>query len=145
MKPVRFTTAKYKQRGIAAVEFAMIAALLFTMLFGIMEMSRLLFAMNTAAEVTRLGARLAVVCDQGDSVIKSKMIDRLGYLTSGNINVAYSPNGCDASSCRSVTVSIAGLTVNTFTPLVPFTLNMPAFSTTLPRESMASLNNPVCI
>jgi hypothetical protein len=144
MKPVNFTTSQYKQRGVAAVEFAMIAAILFTLLFGIMEMSRILFAMNTTAEATRLGARLAVVCDKDDPVIKNKMIDMLGYLSSSNINVVYTPGGCDVSSCRSVTVSITGLTVDTFIPLVPFTLSMPAFSTTLPRESMTSLNNPIC-
>ena len=144
MKFVRPRTTRYKQRGVAAVEFAMIAALLFTLLFGIMEMSRVLFAMNTATEATRLGTRLAVVCDKDAPVIKNKMIDMLGYLTPGNINVVYTPGGCDASSCRSVTVSITGLTVDTFIPLVPFTLNMPAFSTTLPRESMTSLNNPIC-
>jgi len=144
MKYVRPITTRYKQRGVAAVEFAMIAALLFTLLFGIMEMSRVLFAMNTATEATRLGTRLAVVCDKDAPVIKNKMIDMLGYLTPGNINVVYTPGGCDASSCRSVTVSITGLTVDTFIPLVPFTLNMPAFSTTLPRESMTSLNNPIC-
>jgi Flp pilus assembly pilin Flp len=144
MKFIRSIAVRRKQRGVAAVEFAMIAALLFTLLFGIMEMSRVLFAMNTTVEATRLGARLAVVCDKDAPVIKNKMIDMLGYLTPGNINVVYTPGGCDVSSCRSVTVSIAGLTVDTFIPLVPFTLNMPAFSTTLPRESMTSLNNPIC-
>jgi len=144
MNSVNFTISKYKQRGVAAVEFAMIAAILFTLLFGVMEMSRILFAMNTAVETTRLGARLAVVCNKDAPVIKNKMVDMLGFLSPGNINVAYFPGGCDASNCRSVTVSITGLTVDTFIPLVPFTLSMPAFSTTLPRESMTSLNNPIC-
>lgn len=144
MKFMKFVTMGHQQRGVAAVEFAMIAALLFTMLFGVIELSRVLFAMNTAVEATRLGARLAVVCDKNDPVIQNKMIGMLGYLTPDNINVAYFPGGCDVSNCRSVTVSINGLTVNTFIPLVPFTLTMPPFSTTLPRESMVSLNNPVC-
>ena len=55
---------------MAAVEFALVAALFFTLLIGIMEMGRVLFYWNSAAEATRLGARLAVVCDLNDTTIK---------------------------------------------------------------------------
>lgn len=124
------------QQGAAAVEFALVASLLFTLLFGITEMSRLLFYWNTAAEATRLGARLAVVCSKDATVIKTRMSNMLGILTPGNINVSYTPDGCDISSCRSVTVSITGLNVSTFIPFVPLNLDMPSFSTSLTRESM---------
>ena len=65
------------QRGVAAVEFALVASLFFTMLFGVIDMGRLLWTWNAAAEATRLGARLAVVCDIGDADIKTRMIGRL--------------------------------------------------------------------
>ena len=133
------------QRGIAAVEFALIASLLFTLLFGVMEMSRLLFYWNTATEATRLGARLAVVCDQkAVDTIKSKMQSVLGVLGDSNISVDYLPSGCSVDTCRSVTVSITGLTISTVIPLVPLNVTMPPFSTTLPRESMDSAN-PDCV
>ncbi|MCO6428422.1 MAG: pilus assembly protein [Nitrosomonas communis] len=131
------------QHGIAAVEFALIASLLFTLLFGVMEMSRLLFYWNTATEATRLGARLAVVCDKDDSAIMSKMQSLLGVLGDNNINIDYLPSGCSVDTCRSVTVSITGLTISTVIPLVPLNVTMPPFSTTLPRESMDSAN-PDC-
>ena len=63
-----------RQRGVAAVEFALIASIFFMLLIGIMEMGRILFYWNTATEATRLGARLAVVCDIGDNAIKSRMV-----------------------------------------------------------------------
>jgi hypothetical protein len=66
--PLRFA----RQRGLAAVEFALIAGMFFTLLIGIMEFSRVLFYWNTAAEVTRLAARSAVVCDSGASIIKDQ-------------------------------------------------------------------------
>ncbi|SDY66731.1 TadE/TadG family type IV pilus assembly protein [Nitrosomonas sp. Nm58] len=133
-----------KQRGVAAVEFALIASLLFTLLLGVMEMSRVLFYWNTATEATRLGARLAVVCDQNAvTTIKSKMEAMLGVLKDGNITVDYLPSGCGIDTCRSVTVSITGLTVSTVIPLVPLNITMPPFTTTLPRESMNSAN-PDC-
>lgn len=124
------------QHGVAAVEFALVASLLFTLLFGITEMSRVLFYWNTAGEATRAGARLAVVCGKDATAIKTRMSSMLSILTPGNINIGYTPGGCDINSCRSVTVSITGLNISTFVPFVPLSLDMPPFSTTLPRESM---------
>lgn len=134
---------RFNQRGVAAVEFALIASILFTALIGAMEMSRVLFYWNTATEATRLGARLAVVCDQDAAAIKTKMQAMLSVLGSSNITVDYLPSGCDNNTCTSVTIGITGLTVSTVIPFVPLNINMPSFSTTLPRESMDSAN-PDC-
>lgn len=137
---------RFKQRGVAAVEFALIATMLFTLLIGIMEFSRVLYYWNTATEATRLGARLAIVCDQDATAVKTKMQTMLGILNSSNVSVEYidkDGNSCDPDSCRSVTVSISGLTVSTLIPLIPLNIEMPPFSTTLPRESLDS-TNPDC-
>ncbi len=133
----------FNQQGVVAVEFALIAIILFSFLFGAMEMSRVLFYWNTATEATRLGARLAVVCDQDASAIKTKMQAMLGVLEADQINVTYSPDGCDSNSCRSVTVSINGFNFTALIPVLPLNIPMPSFSTTLPRESMDSAN-PDC-
>ena len=143
MKFPQNTSLSKKQRGAAAVEFALIATILFTLLFGIIEFGRVLFMMNTTAEATRLGARLAVVCDPNNSAITEKMTQLAGFLSPSNISVNYEPSGCDENNCRFITVSITGLTIQTLVPLIPFDFDMPAFSTTLPRESM-SKNNPDC-
>lgn len=131
------------QQGMVAVEFALIAIILFSFLFGAMEMSRALFYWNTATEATRLGARLAVVCDQDVSAIKTKMQAMLSVLEADQISVMYSPDGCDSNSCRSVTVGINGFNFTTLVPVLPLNIPMPSFSTTLPRESMDSAN-PDC-
>lgn len=137
-----------RQRGVAAVEFALISALFFSVLFGIVEMGRVLFYMNTAAEATRLGARLAVVCDVDDTAVKARMTQMLNILTPERIDVIYEPAGCTKDTCLTVTVRIAqgqnGLTVNTLIPFLPFTVDMPPFATTLTRESLDSANNAVC-
>lgn len=134
---------RFRQGGAVAVEFALIASIFFTLMIGIMEMSRVLFYMNTAAEVTRLGARVAVVCDVNSPIVKSKMINMLGILAATDITVNYLPSGCSSDTCQSVTVSVAK-NVNTFIPFVPLTISLPSFSTTLPRESLTSANNSVC-
>lgn len=131
------------QQGMVAVEFALITVILVTLLFGVIEMSRVLYYWNTATEATRLGARLAVVCDQNASVIKTKMQTMLGVLETDQISVTYLPEGCDSNSCKSITVSINGFNFKTIVSLLPLNIPMPSFSTTLPRESMDSAN-PDC-
>ena len=141
--------ARRTERGAAAVEFALVSLVFFTVLFGAIEMGRLLYYWNSAAEVTRLGARIAVVCDLNDNDIKARMRGLMPQLTDANIDVAYAPAGCDVNSCESATVSIAATSpIQTFIPFVPMSVLMPAFRTTLPRESMqstfAGVANPVC-
>lgn len=46
-----------RQRGVASVEFALIAVVFFTLLFGVIEFGRLLFSINSVQEVTRRAAR----------------------------------------------------------------------------------------
>src|SRR5262245_31467360 len=117
------------QLGATAVEFVLVASLLLTLLFGIMEMGRIFFYLNTAGEATRLGARLAVVCNANAATIKTKMVEMLPLLTATRINVSYEPDGCSSSvlnaqsTCHSVTVSIAaGLNIDTYIPFIPFSI-----------------------
>ena len=55
------SSPNHRQRGVAAVEFAIVCLLFFTILFGILEFGRMLYVYNTMQEVTRRGARAAVV------------------------------------------------------------------------------------
>lgn len=49
-----------RQAGTAAIEFALVAMVFFTFVFGIIEVSRLLFVFNALQEVTRRAAEAAV-------------------------------------------------------------------------------------
>lgn len=62
---------KIAQRGVAAVEFALVAIPFFLLLFGVIEFGRLLYLWNTVQEVTRNAARQAVVTDFNDTAIKA--------------------------------------------------------------------------
>lgn len=55
------------QRGVAAVEFALVAIPFFLLLFGAIEFGRLLYLWNTVQEVTRHAARQAVVTNFTDT------------------------------------------------------------------------------
>lgn len=133
----------FSQRGVAAVEFALVALFFLTLLIGIMEFGRWLFTLNAASEATRWGARLAVVCDMNDADIKARMRAISRGLTDEQISISYSPAACDTSACL-VTVALSDVT---FTPLIPFmgvAAPVPPYSTSLPRELMDSTDNPVC-
>jgi len=147
---VNATRCARSQRGVAAVEFAIVAGLLCTLLLGVMEMGRLLFTWNAAVEATRFGARLAVVCDMNGANIKTRMISRLPSLTNANITISYlnppaAVNTCTAATCKAVRVSLTGYTHATHIAFVPLTLTLPPFSTTLRKEFMSSTANEICL
>jgi Flp pilus assembly protein TadG len=52
-----------KQRGVAAIEFALVAPVFFLIFFGIVEVARAMYICNTLQEVTRRAAALAVKTD----------------------------------------------------------------------------------
>jgi hypothetical protein len=138
-----------RQRGAVAVEFALVAALfLIALLVGIIELGRVFYYMNATAEATRLGARVAVVCnvstDQQD-IIKDKMRGYLDVLPNDHIAIEYIPKDCAPETCRMVRVSVLpGVTYSGFIPFMPITWTLPPFATTLPRESLDSASNPIC-
>lgn len=84
------------ERGAAAVEFALVALLFFTLLFGILEFGRLLFLYNTVQEVSRRAAREAVVrwIDQTDTVktlalFGGTALPAAPEVTAANITISY--------------------------------------------------------
>lgn len=139
------------QHGVAAVEFALVAMILFSLLLGIMEFGRLMFTWNSAVEATRRGARLAVVCDMNVANIKTSMQRFLPITNVNDIVVSYAPSGCTgAANCQSVTVSISpnAPAFHYSIPFISTSWRIPAFTTTLTRESLATGSgtdaNPDC-
>jgi Flp pilus assembly protein TadG len=128
------------QHGSTAVEFALVLLIFCTFLLSIVDFSRMLFMWNAASEAARAGARYAVVCDSttNDAQVLARMQALLPQVT--NINLAWTPGGCNASTCEGVTVTIVGLNYQWISPiagLAPLApMAMPTFSTYLPREVM---------
>ncbi len=138
-----------KQHGASTVEFALVAAFggFLLVLIGIFELGRVMYTFNTASEVTRLGARIAIVCDAGDERIKSAMMALLPSLSADQIDISYQPAGCAVSAtaaranCTSVRVSLnSNAQLSTVIPFVPLSINIPPFATTMTREAMDSSN-----
>lgn len=146
-------------RGVFVVEFAIIGLLVFILLFGVLEIGRLLFTVNALNEAVRRGARLAAVCDIHDSYILHRaMFNEVGDDSDssliGNLQVSHltldyfdedglpvpspsnltSPTGFRA--IRFVQLRIEGFTFDPLIPTFGGTITLPAFRSTLPRESL---------
>lgn len=140
------------QRGITCVEFAIVAAVLFTLIFGVIEFGRALFVANALTESTRRGARMAAVCPVGDPrpaqvaiFADGSGVSRIAPdLTTANVTVSYLNQtgapignpGASFAAIQYVQVRITGYTQEMMIPFVMPEFVMPEFVATLPIESL---------
>ena len=153
-------------RGVATVEFAIVSLVFFTMLFAILEFARLLYVHNTLQEVTRRGARAAVVrwVDQEAAIKQFALFGGTSLpagaeITSATINIEYlaangnvvtafpTDPGDNLSACGdaartasciySVRVSISAVNYSPLLSIFSFlNVALPTSSVTMPAESM---------
>jgi hypothetical protein len=148
-----------RMRGVYVVEFAIIGLLLFTLLFGVLEMGRLYFTVNALNETVRRGARLAAVCDISDPIILRRAIfnaatdsgasSLINSLETADLSLTYldvngavvaspndltGPNGFRA--IRYVQLGVANFSFNLLIPGFGGVFTLPAFRSTMPRESL---------
>jgi Flp pilus assembly protein TadG len=140
------------QRGVTCVEFAIVAAVLFIAMFGVIEFGRALFVANALAEGTRRGARVAAICPVGDAAPARIAIfanaggtSRIASdLSTANVVVAYLNQAGDPladpagsyNQIQYVQVRVVNYTMQLLIPFVMPDYVLPAFTATLPRESL---------
>ena len=135
------------QRGTTTVEFAIVGVVLFTVLFALIDFSRLYFDMAALDESTRRGARVAAVCPINDPLIAQVALFEglVPTLGTQNILVQYldedgaivgAPGGIGYGTIRYVRVRIQNFQLQTFIPGLTSVLPTPAFVTTIPSESL---------
>jgi hypothetical protein len=142
---------KYRQHGLSTVEFALVGAVLFMMIFGVIEVGRAYFVAAALDEATRRGARMAAVCPINDPAIAQAAAFNntlIPGLDASDIVVEYLdesagvvPNPADPAgfiTIRFVRVRVVGFQHQMFIPLVtPLSqFTMPEYATLLPRESL---------
>jgi len=139
---------RHHVNGATTVEFALGLLIFLMLVLGIVDFSRMLFTWSAAQEATREGARYAVVCDDTgqQALVLARMKAQLPQIST--VSVAWAPSGCTASTCEGVTVSITSLNYQWISPIVGATaplIQMPVFSTYLPREVMRKDPNSAAI
>jgi len=142
---------KYRQQGLSTVEFAIVAVVLFMMIFGVIEVGRAFFVASVLDEATRRGARMAAVCPINDPAIaQAAAFDNalIPGLDTSDIVVEYLdesagvvPNPADPAgfiTIRFVRVRVVGFQHQMFIPLVTALsqFTMPEYATMIPRESL---------
>jgi Flp pilus assembly protein TadG len=148
-----------RERGIYVVEFAIIGVLLFVLLFGVIEMGRLYFTVNTLNETVRRGARLAAVCDISDPIVLRRAIfnaaddggssNLIMNLDTADLTLIYldangaqvlSPNDTNGNdgfrAIRYVQLRVDNFTFDLLIPVFGGQITLPSFRATLPRESL---------
>lgn len=121
-------SCKSYQKGAALVEFALTILIFMTAFMGVIELSRLGFALNSASEVTRIAARLGSICSMGSEynpIIQKQVQDLIG--ASGLVDTTINPQwlhikyltssggSCSVGDCVIVQASIPNLQ---FKPLI---------------------------
>ena len=138
-----------KQSGLSTVEFALVALVLFLLIFGVIEIARAFFVTSLLDEATRRGARMAVVCPINDpEIFQAAAFNNtlIPDLDAGDITVEYLDsagaivgNPADPTGFRQiryVRVRVVGYQHQMFIPLVATLFVMPEYATVLPRESL---------
>jgi Flp pilus assembly protein TadG len=145
------------QKGTTSVEFAIVGLLVFIVLFGAIEMGRMLFTLNTLREATYRGARMAAICTIGNPAIARVAIFNaagtgstssiLPNLTTSNIQVEYLNNAgtvlaspaidlVQFASIRFVRVQIVNYTHDFFLPGANISFITRSYPATLRSESL---------
>jgi len=148
---------KRRMGGVYVVEFAIIGLLLFTLLFGVLEMGRLYFTVNGLDEVVRRGARLAAVCDIRDTDILRRAIfneagpsgdvpsSLIGSLETADLTLAYldenggevlNPDDLTFGAIRYVQLRVEDFTFDLLIPGFRGEFTLQVFRSTFPRESL---------
>jgi Flp pilus assembly protein TadG len=131
-------------QGIAMVEFAIVCAVLMTLLFACFEFGRAMYTLAALNEGTRRAARLAAVCPVNDPSIAAA-VNFLGVsgFNNGNVSVGYlDANGASLgvappmTNIRYVRVSVVGYTLSLVIPFANQLVTSPPFTVTLPAESL---------
>lgn len=131
-KKGRMMHARYKARGVAAVEFAFVIIFLLIIVAGIIEFGRAFWYYNALDKATRDGARYmstvpkeqiastGVPAAQDLVVAEANAAALLPAITAANVTVTCLPSACtDGTAPTDVTVAISGYNI-TIGGLIPF-------------------------
>lgn len=146
-------------QGVYVVEFAIVGTLLFTLLFGVLEIGRLYYTVNVLNESVRRGARLAAVCNISDPVVLRRAIfntagdsgasSLLADLDTSDLTLLYlDKNGAQVANpgdlvsatgfaaVRYVQLTLQNFQFSLFIPGFGVPITLPVFKASLPRESL---------
>src|ERR1044072_5301450 len=139
----RIRNFKQDEKGSTLVEYAIGASVFVMAMFAVLEFGRALWAHNALTDAARRGARYAVLNQpNADTAIKNVVVygnaaggtkPLLPGLTTANVQISRS--GDFSVNSGTATVSITGYKFQFVLPMLPKSITMPNYSTTLTGES----------
>jgi Flp pilus assembly protein TadG len=132
-----FGMCRRKRRGVAVVEFAIVAPLFFLLILGMVEIGRMVMVQQIITNASREGARIAILDGTTTTEVKNKV---KAYLTAANIKGADEPvvspdppTGAGYGQPVTVTVSIDANKI-TLVPLPKFSSGKKLQASTVMRR-----------
>ncbi|MCG6157478.1 TadE family protein [Rubinisphaera margarita] len=95
-----------RRRGAALVEFALVAPLLFTLIFGIIEFGRLLMVQQMITNASREGARQAILDGSSATHVRQTVTDHLKACGISGAAIQVTPGTGKVSFGKPLTVAI---------------------------------------
>ena len=149
-----------RQQGTVLIEFTLCFVIFWIVFIGILEFGRTLLVWNTAAEATRIAARMASICTSESDIQKTAIANKVVYLLKMTgqasytapstpsvktdltdqpdwLNLTYLPTGCNDNNCEFVQASLTGVNLELRFPGWTLDLALPPNRTTVLRESMS--------
>ena len=134
-------TNRATRRGTAVVEFALVAPLLFMLIFGIIEFGRMLMVQQVITNAAREGSRYVVLPGSSNSSVESRVADVLTGTGVSGYGVAITPSDitqADADDPISVTVDVPYKNVSWVTGFLPLEGRIMSASCVMRKESTGS-------
>ncbi len=113
------------------MEFALVAPIFFLIVFGVLDLGRVVYQYNLIANSAREGARLAIIQSNTNAQVTDRVVaSSANLIAAGNVAIS-GTRTCTAGPCGTVTVSVQ----RTFVPVTPLIGNIVGNSLTLTASS----------
>ena len=94
------------RRGVAAVEFAIVAPIFFMLIIGIIEIGRAMMVQQVLINASRTGARRAITLSSTEQAVIDAVTEYADGVGISGVSVDVSPNPATAAAGESITVDV---------------------------------------
>jgi Flp pilus assembly protein TadG len=95
-----------RHRGVAAVEFAIVAPVFFMMVIGMIEIGRAMMVQQVLINASRVGARRAVMLSSDEQSVLNAVTEYAAGVGVNGVVASVSPNPATAAAGQPVTVNV---------------------------------------
>jgi Flp pilus assembly protein TadG len=96
-----------QRKGVAAVEFAIVAPVFFLMVIGIIEIGRAMMVQQVLINASRVGARRAVMLSSDEQSVIDAVTEYAAGVGVNGVEATVSPNPATAGAGQAVTVNVS--------------------------------------